>query len=97
MYRRMTHRQVVYDLGIGALAVGATVGADGCAGLQRLAPATSTREVVVTKDRARVAFVRTSDRADGVRRALRLLGPPDFHGKHVLLKPNLNSADLAAG
>jgi uncharacterized protein (DUF362 family) len=51
----------------------------------------------MTKNPARVAFVRTSDRADGVRRALLLLGPPDFHGKHVLVKPNLNSADPAPG
>lgn len=44
---------------------------------------------------ARVAFVRTRDRADGVRRACSLLGPLPVAGKQVLLKPNFNSADPA--
>ncbi len=44
---------------------------------------------------ARVAFVKTADRADGVRRALALLGIHPVEGKSVLLKPNLNSADPA--
>jgi len=46
---------------------------------------------------ARVALVRTSDRAEGVRRALALLGMPPVEGKTVLLKPNFNSADPAPG
>ncbi len=46
---------------------------------------------------ARVALVRTSDRAEGVRRALALLGMPPVEGKAVLLKPNFNSADPAPG
>jgi uncharacterized protein (DUF362 family) len=46
---------------------------------------------------ARVALVRTSDRAEGVRRALALLGMPPVKGKTVLLKPNFNSADPAPG
>ncbi len=46
---------------------------------------------------ARVAFVKTADRADGVRRALALLGKPPMEGKSILLKPNLNSADPAPG
>ncbi len=46
---------------------------------------------------ARLAFVKTSDRAEGVRRAIELLGMEPLAGKHVLLKPNLNSADPTPG
>jgi uncharacterized protein (DUF362 family) len=46
---------------------------------------------------ARVAFVKTEDRAHGVTRALGLLGPLDVAGRAVLLKPNYNSADPAPG
>jgi uncharacterized protein (DUF362 family) len=46
---------------------------------------------------ARVAFVKTSDRAEGVRRALALLGVDPGRGNRVLLKPNFNSADPAPG
>jgi uncharacterized protein (DUF362 family) len=47
--------------------------------------------------RARVVVVRAEDRQDGVRRALTLLGPVAVGGKHVVLKPNLNSADPFPG
>lgn len=47
--------------------------------------------------RARVAVVRTEDRAEGVARALNLLGQGDFQGKRLLIKPNYNSADRAPG
>lgn len=48
--------------------------------------------------RARVAFVKTRDRAEGVRRALELLGPGDvFRDRSVFVKPNYNSADEAPG
>jgi hypothetical protein len=46
---------------------------------------------------ARVAFVKTRDRTDGVRRALDLLGLNPVQGNKVLLKPNFNSADPAPG
>jgi uncharacterized protein (DUF362 family) len=46
---------------------------------------------------AQVAFVKTRDRAEGVRRALELLGLNPVQGKQVLLKPNFNSADPAPG
>jgi uncharacterized protein (DUF362 family) len=46
---------------------------------------------------ARVAFVKTTDRADGVRRALALLGVNPARGEHVRLKPNFNSADPPPG
>jgi uncharacterized protein (DUF362 family) len=44
-----------------------------------------------------VAFVKTRDRAEGVRRALDLLGHNPVRGDRVLLKPNFNSADPAPG
>jgi len=44
-----------------------------------------------------VALVKTSDRADGVARALDLLGINPVRGKAVFLKPNFNSADPAPG
>ena len=46
---------------------------------------------------SRVAFVKTADRAEGVRRALTLLGVNPAHANRVLLKPNFNSADPAPG
>jgi uncharacterized protein (DUF362 family) len=45
----------------------------------------------------RVAFVKTRDRAEGVRRALALLGANPARGNRVLLKPNFNSADPVPG
>jgi uncharacterized protein (DUF362 family) len=48
----------------------------------RLAPGQST-----------VALIRTSDRKDGVRRAMALLNPAGLSGKQVILKPNFNTAD----
>jgi uncharacterized protein (DUF362 family) len=50
-----------------------------------------------TDGTAQVAFVKTSDRAAGVRRALALLGIDSARGNRVLLKPNFNSADPAPG
>ena len=46
---------------------------------------------------AKIAFVKTRDRATGVRRAIELLGINSIRGNPVLLKPNLNSADAASG
>ncbi len=46
---------------------------------------------------ADVAFVKTMDRADGVRRAVSMIGLPDVAGKRVYLKPNYNSADPPPG
>jgi uncharacterized protein (DUF362 family) len=44
---------------------------------------------------ARLAFVKTRDRAAGVRQAVELLGLNPVQGKQVVLKPNLNSGDPA--
>jgi uncharacterized protein (DUF362 family) len=46
---------------------------------------------------AQVAFVKTSDRTEGVTRVLDLLGINPVRGKAVFLKPNFNSADPAPG
>lgn len=47
---------------------------------------------------AKVAFIKTADRAEGVRRAIGLLNfKNEFSGKSVFLKPNFNSADETPG
>lgn len=46
---------------------------------------------------ARVAFVKTTDRAAGVARAIDLLGLQSFHGRDLFIKPNFNSADATPG
>ncbi len=42
-----------------------------------------------------MAFVKTSDRVEGIRRAIDLLGINPVQGTQVFLKPNFNSADPA--
>lgn len=46
---------------------------------------------------SKVSLVHTSDRADGVRRAIALLDVNPVNGKAVALKPNFNSADRTPG
>ncbi len=46
---------------------------------------------------ARVAFVKTGDRAVGVSRAIDLLQVPRFQAKDIFIKPNFNSADTPPG
>lgn len=46
---------------------------------------------------SRIALVKTTDRAAGVRKALELAGLAPVKGKHLFLKPNLNSADAPPG
>ena len=46
---------------------------------------------------ARVAFVKTADRAAGLRRALDLFGADSWRGTDLFLKPNFNSADTPPG
>ncbi len=46
---------------------------------------------------ARVALVKTMDRAKGVAAAMKLVAVPSPQGKRVLIKPNLNTADPAPG
>ncbi len=40
-----------------------------------------------------VYLVRTTDRAEGIRRGMAALGMPTARGKRVVIKPNFNSAD----
>jgi uncharacterized protein (DUF362 family) len=45
----------------------------------------------------KVAFVKTSDRAAGVKRAIELLKLDSLKGKDLFIKPNFNSADATPG
>jgi uncharacterized protein (DUF362 family) len=44
-----------------------------------------------------VAFVKTTDRAAGVKRAIDLLGMEKLRGKDIFIKPNFNSSDPTPG
>ncbi len=46
---------------------------------------------------SRIALVRTSDRSHGITAAIDLLGINPVKGKHVLIKPNFNTADTYPG
>jgi uncharacterized protein (DUF362 family) len=54
---------------------------------------TPTPVDIPEEEMTRVAFVKTSDRKEGVRRAIDMLGINPFDGKQVLVKPNFNSSD----
>jgi uncharacterized protein (DUF362 family) len=60
-------------------------------------PGTSTWAWAAAPEPSRVAIVRTTDRRAGVTQALKLFGPPAVDGKHVVVKPNFNTADAAPG
>lgn len=47
--------------------------------------------------KTKIAFVKTADRAAGVRKAVELLVPGGFRDKSLFIKPNYNSADTAPG
>lgn len=81
-----------------ATATGAALALSACAPVAAKLPLpTTTPAPDEMATRARVALVRTGDRADGLRRLLALTGVPDVAGKHVVVKPNFNSADPAPG
>jgi uncharacterized protein (DUF362 family) len=46
---------------------------------------------------AHVAFVKTTDRASGIKRAIDLLDLDKFRGKDLFIKPNFNSSDPTPG
>ncbi len=54
-------------------------------------------QVLAEQNTARVAFVKTRDRAAGVKQAIELLGINPVKDKAVVLKPNCNSADPTPG
>lgn len=58
---------------------------------------THTPASQATSGATRVAFVKTSDRAQGVRQAIEMVGMSSVAGKRVFLKPNFNSADPTPG
>jgi uncharacterized protein (DUF362 family) len=51
------------------------------------------RELGTEEKKTRVALLKTQDRADGIKRAMRLLELPPMKGKRVFIKPNFNTAD----
>ncbi len=64
----------------------------------QLACATSpARPIPPPTFKTQVAFVKTDDRAAGVKKALELLNLSSIKGKNLFLKPNFNSADPAPG
>jgi len=54
-------------------------------------------EALAVTVKSKVAVVRTSDRAEGVRRAVKLLGLGSAEHGSVFLKPNFNSSDATPG
>jgi uncharacterized protein (DUF362 family) len=50
-----------------------------------------------TKATARVAVIKTTDRAKGVEEVMKLFGVPSPAGKKVVIKPNFNTSDPAPG
>jgi len=56
-----------------------------------------TRPLPPLTFKSQVAFVKTDDRATGVKKALKLLNLNRISGKNLFLKPNFNSADAAPG
>lgn len=61
------------------------------------AAATEAPTEAVESNIARLALVKTKDRAEGVRKAIDLLGISSLWGKRIFLKPNFNSSDPAPG
>ncbi len=57
----------------------------------------ATPTEIINDGKARVAFVKTNNRAEGVRQAIGLLGINPVAGKSVFLKPNFNSSDPTPG
>jgi uncharacterized protein (DUF362 family) len=47
--------------------------------------------------KSRVAFVKTDNRKNGVKACLKTLNVNPIKGKHVLIKPNFNTADITPG
>ena len=65
--------------------------------LEPTATTTSIPIAIPEQEMAKVAFVKTSDRVEGVRKAIDLLGINPVDSKSVFLKPNFNSSDPTPG
>lgn len=57
----------------------------------------SARPSLAAEETARIALVKTEDRAKGIEAALKLIDFPSPKGKRVLIKPNFNTADPTPG
>jgi uncharacterized protein (DUF362 family) len=66
-------------------------------GAALLSPWLGSKPVTIPNVTTQVAFVKTQDRATGVKKALDLLAFKGVKGKNLFLKPNFNSADPAPG
>lgn len=65
---------------------------------QKRAAGTEAAGEAVNLTKAKVAFVKTSNRSEGIRRAIELLHLKDeFKDKNLFIKPNFNSADATPG
>lgn len=64
---------------------------------ETMASPTTAATEIIDDGKARIAFVKTTNRAEGVRQAIDLLGINPFSGKNVFLKPNFNSSDPTPG
>jgi len=64
---------------------------------ETIAQPSATSTQTVQDGKARLAFIKTNNRAEGVRKAIDLLGINPVAGKHVFLKPNFNSSDPPPG
>src|ERR1041385_8873569 len=62
-----------------------------------LMPKLVTSTFTFDRPTARVAFIKTTDRAAGVNRAIDLLGLRSFNGKDIFIKPNFNSVHTFPG
>ncbi len=80
-----------------AVLAGSVAALSGCAPVSRTPAPASIQPTTATDHNVPVALVHTDDRIDGMHRLLALTGLPDVAGKHVLIKPNFNSADPAPG
>lgn len=95
----LSRRDFVQTTAATALAGGIAVALAGCAPVARTpaTPSTMPATPAAASPFARVALVRTTDRDDGLRRLLTLTAPLAVQGKHIVIKPNFNSADPAPG
>lgn len=58
---------------------------------------TTTPKKTPISGTSRISFVKTSDRSQGVRQAVEMLGLKDVSNKNIFLKPNFNSPDPTPG
>lgn len=70
---------------------------EGSTPIETNAASSATPTETMEAGKARLAFVKTNNRAEGVRKAIDLLGINPVADKRVFLKPNFNSADPAPG